>query len=73
MMDLNISNDSGSFLSGGSSSLSRDMQFGIVRDVMYKYSKLAQERFMSDLDLAFLFIWFQQQPHAVAFVIGKID
>jgi hypothetical protein len=57
MIDLNISNDSGSFLSG-SSSLSRDMQFGIVRDVMYKYSKLAQERFMSELDLAFLFIWF---------------
>jgi len=40
---------------------------------MYKYSKLAQERFMGDLDLAFLFLWFQQQPDAVAFVAAKIN
>jgi hypothetical protein len=34
-------------------------EFSTVRDVMYKYSKNAQERFMGTVDLVFLFIWFQ--------------
>lgn len=53
-----VLSDESSFLSNISSE-SKQQQFSVVRDVMYKYSKAAQERFMAQIDLVFLFIWFQ--------------
>jgi hypothetical protein len=35
-----------------------NIDFGIIRDTMYKYSKKAQEKFFQIPALAFLFAWF---------------
>lgn len=54
----------------GASSLDT-LDFTLVRDTMYKYSKKAQDRFLSQPILAYLYIWFAQSPEALEFVYSK--
>jgi hypothetical protein len=45
-----------------------DLDFTIVRDTMYKYSKKAQERFFKISPLSFLFIAFAASPEGINFI-----
>lgn len=47
------------------------IDFSLVRDTMYKYSKKAQERFFSYPFFAFLFAWFAQSPEGIQFTYSK--
>lgn len=47
------------------------VSFSVVREPMYKYSKQAQERFFDHPSFAFLFLWFGQNPDALAFADKK--
>ena len=47
------------------------LDFTLVRDTMYKYSKKAQERFFSYPIFAFLFAWFAQSPQGLQFTYQK--
>jgi len=47
------------------------ISFAVVREPMYKYSKQAQERFFDHPTFAFLFLWFGQNPEALAFAESK--
>lgn len=49
----------------------RDLDFTIVRDTMYKYSKKAQDRFFRVPVLAFLFISFAASPEGLDFIAQK--
>ena len=40
----------------------RPIDFDVVRDTMYKYSKKAQQKFFADVQLSFLFLWFLDSP-----------
>jgi len=51
--------------------LSDKLDFSVVRDTMYKYSKKAQQRFFSFPYLAFLLAWFAQSPEGLHFVYQK--
>ena len=44
------------------------IDFSLVRDTMYKYSKKAQERFFSHPFFAFLFAWFAGSYEGIKFV-----
>ena len=54
----------------GASSLDA-LDFTLVRDTMYKYSKKSQDRFLAQPILAYLYIWFAQSPEAMEFVQNK--
>jgi hypothetical protein len=43
------------------------IDFSLVRDTMYKYSKRAQERFFSYPIFAFLFAWFAHSQEGLDF------
>ena len=43
-----------------------------MRDVQYKYSKLAQERFLADSDLSFLMVWFHNHADYREFMASKL-
>lgn len=47
------------------------VDFAIVRDTMYKYSKQAQDNFFSISVFAFLFAWFAASPQGKAFAEEK--
>lgn len=47
------------------------MDFSIVRDTMYKYSKKSQEKFFSYPIFAFLFVWFAQSQEGHKFIYSK--
>lgn len=47
------------------------IDFSLVRDTMYKYSKKAQERFFSYPVFAFLFAWFASSPEGLQFTFEK--
>lgn len=47
------------------------VDFTIVREPMYKYSKHSQERFFDLPTYAFLFRWFSQSPDAIDFATEK--
>jgi len=42
----------------------RDIDFDVVRDTMYKYSKKAQQKFFGSIQLSFLFVWFLDSPES---------
>ena len=48
-----------------------EVNFGLVRDTMYKYSKHAQRRFFESPALAFLFAWFASNGAALQFTETK--
>ena len=45
--------------------------FEIIRDMMYKYSKKQQRKFMSNPLLAFLMVLFLESPEAIMFIKEK--
>ena len=49
------------------------IDFAIVREPMYKYSKNSQERFFDFPVFAFLFAWFAQNPLALEFAKEKFE
>jgi len=49
------------------------VDFTIVRDVMYKYSKKAQDRFFSYPIEAFLFSVFSLSDEGIQFLLNKPD
>jgi hypothetical protein len=48
-----------------------NIDFSLVRDTMYKYSKKAQERFFSYPVFAFLYIWFASSKEGMEFTKEK--
>lgn len=49
------------------------VDFTVVRDPMYKYSKQTQDKFFSFATYAFLFAWFQKSNDGQAFAIDKFS
>jgi len=49
------------------------IDFSLVRDTMYKYSKKAQERFFSYPVFAFLYIWFASSQEGYDFTKEKFE
>ncbi len=49
------------------------VDFSLVRDTMYKYSKKAQERFFSIPVFAYLFAWFAQSSEGIKFTQAKFE
>lgn len=49
------------------------IDFSLVRDTMYKYSKKAQERFFAYPFFAFLFAWFAQSQEGINFTFAKFQ
>ena len=47
------------------------IDFSIVREPMYKYSRHAQDKFFDYSTFAFLFAWFEANPEAKAFSAEK--
>ena len=50
---------------------SMGIDYSVVRDTMYKYSKQAQRRFFSNPALAFLFAWFAVSSEGLEFIRTK--
>ena len=50
-----------------------NVDFSIVRDTMYKYSKKAQERFFGVPFFAFLFTWFADSQEGIKFTFTKFS
>ena len=50
---------------------SDEIDFTLVRDTMYKYSKIAQRRFFANAALAFLFAWFSFSSEGHDFIRTK--
>jgi len=50
-----------------------ELDFSLVRDTMYKYSKKVQERFFKNSSLAFLFIAFATSPEGRDFINMKFN
>jgi len=50
-----------------------ELDFSLVRDTMYKYSKKVQERFFKHPPLAFLFIAFAASPEGIDFINQKFE
>lgn len=48
-----------------------NVDFSLVRDTMYKYSKNAQKRFFENPALAFLFAWFASSQLSFQFIETK--
>ena len=49
------------------------VDFSIVREPMYKFSKQAQDKFFELVPYAFLFAWFDAKPEARAFAMEKFE
>lgn len=49
------------------------VDFSVVREPMYKYSKTAQEKFFEYPTFAFLFVWFASSPDARIFSDSKFS
>ena len=49
----------------------KPIDFDVIRDTMYKYSKKAQENFFNIPILCYFFIWFTQSPDCKAFIDEK--
>lgn len=49
------------------------VDFTVVRDPMYKYSKIVQDRFFNHPTFAFLFTWFTRTEEALAFAKSKFE
>ena len=49
------------------------IDFTLVRDTMYKYSKQAQKRFFEHPALAFLFAWFASSNEGLGFIQAKYN
>jgi len=47
------------------------IDFKIIRDPMYMYSRNAQNKFFEYSTFAFLFAWFEATPQAKIFAAGK--
>jgi len=45
------------------------IDFSIIREPMYKYSRHAQDKFFDYATYAFLFIWFQANPKSKSFSV----
>ncbi len=56
-----------------SQSKKSDLDFSLVRDTMYKYSKKAQERFFRNAFLAFLFIKFATSQEGLRYIDEKFE
>ena len=52
-------------------SADENIDFNLVRDTMYKYSKNAQKRFFENPALAFLFAWFASSQLSFQFIESK--
>lgn len=52
--------------------LEKKVDFSLVRDTMYKYSKKAQERFFSYPIFAFMFAYFAQNEKGLDFLQKKL-
>eukprot|EP00347_Sterkiella_histriomuscorum_P014053 403362339 len=50
-----------------------DIDYEIIRDTMYRYSKKAKDRFLKEPILAFLFLWFSSIDDAKSFISGKFS
>ena len=50
-----------------------NIDFSLVRDTMYKYSKKAQERFFSYPIFAFLYAWFATSKEGMNFTVEKFS
>lgn len=50
-----------------------NLDFGTIRDVMYKYSKKAQQTFFEQKLLSFLFCWFAMNPESSTFIQRKYE
>ena len=50
-----------------------ELDFSLVRDTMYKYSKKAQERFFKNPFLAFLFIGFSASEEGLTYINQKFE
>ena len=50
-----------------------ELDFSLVRDTMYKYSKKAQERFFKNAFLAFLFIGFSSSREGITYINQKFQ
>lgn len=50
-----------------------NLDFNTIRDVMYKYSKKAQQTFLEQKLLSFLFCWFAGNPDSLTFIRQKYD
>ena len=50
----------------------RIIDFTIVREPMYKYSRSAQDKFFDHATFAFLFAWFEANPQARQFTSEKL-
>lgn len=61
------------FINEALSSTEECIDFSIVRDVMYKYSKKAQDRFFSHPIEAFLFAAFALSDEGINFLKSKPD
>jgi len=48
------------------------VDFQIVRDTMYKYSKKAEERFFKQACLAYLFVQFYSCPQGKDYISNKL-
>eukprot|EP00347_Sterkiella_histriomuscorum_P023107 403335920 len=49
----------------------RPIDFDVIRDTMYKYSKRAQEKFFKEPILCFFFVWFIQSKDGVDSTLSK--
>ena len=56
-----------------SSALGANVDFTLVRDTMYKYSKQAQKRFFENPALAFMFAWFATSSEGMNFIQSKYN
>ena len=50
-----------------------NIDFSLVRDTMYKYSKKAQERFFSYPIFSFLYAWFASSKEGNSFTCEKFS
>jgi len=50
-----------------------NLDFNTIRDVMYKYSKKAQQTFLEQKLLSFLFAWFANNPESLSFIRQKYE
>mmetsp|Transcript_1108 Transcript_1108/g.1113 ORF Transcript_1108/g.1113 Transcript_1108/m.1113 type:complete len:170 (+) Transcript_1108:1159-1668(+) len=54
------------------SSMISSLDFSIIRDPMYKYSKKTEDRFFDHSPLAYLFWWFSSRAQAQQFVMQSL-
>lgn len=49
------------------------VDFKLVRDTMYKYSKKAEEKFFQNSCMAYFFIQFSQSPQGKSYIQNKLS